>query len=50
MWYYFYREKNFANNPCQSGSSHVNLNWLILLQANLRPYGNHFFSVNVGSN
>ncbi len=23
--------------------SHVNLNWLILLQTNLRPYGNQVF-------
>ncbi len=46
------REKTSANNPCHSGpffrirSSHVNLNWLILLQANPRPYGNQAFSVN----
>ncbi len=42
------REKNPVNNPCYSGpffrirSSHVNLNWLILLQANPRPYGKFF--------
>ncbi len=44
-------ETYFVNNPCHSGSffrilsSHVNLNWLILLQANLRPCGK-FFRVN----
>ncbi len=38
-----------GNNTCPSGaifrirSSHVNLNWLILLQANLRPYGSQVF-------
>ncbi len=49
----YYREKNSANNPCHSGSffrtrsSHVKLNWLTLLQTNLRPYGNQdFFGVN----
>ncbi len=49
----YYREKNSATNPCHSGSffrtrsSHVNLNWLTLLQANLRPYGNqNVFGVN----
>ncbi len=46
------REKTSTSNPCHSGSffknrsSHVNLNWLILLPANLRPYGDHFFGVN----
>ncbi len=49
----YYRGKNSANNPCNNESffrirsSHVNLNWPILLQVNLRPYGNHdFFGVN----
>ncbi len=43
------REKNSVNNPYYSGSffricsSHVNLNWLVLLQANLGPF---FFGVN----
>ncbi len=46
------RETNSVNNPCHSGSlfrirsSHVNLNWLILLQVNPRPYGNQVFCVN----
>ncbi len=45
------REKNSVNNPCYSGSlfrirpSHVNLNWIILSQANPRPYGNQVFCV-----
>ncbi len=45
------RETNFVKNPCHSApffrirSSHVNLNWLTLLQANPRPYGNRFFRV-----
>ncbi len=48
----YYGEKNFANNPCHSGSffrirsSHLNLNRLILLPANRKHYGNHFFGVN----
>ncbi len=56
MWHYYddiyCHEIKSVNNPCHSGSlfrirsSHVNLNWFILLQANLRSYGNHFFSVN----
>ncbi len=43
------REENSVNNPCHSGSFfpirslHVNLNWLILLQANPRLYGNQVF-------
>ncbi len=43
--------KKSANNPCHSGSffrirsSHVNLNWLILLQANLTPTEIEFFFV-----
>ncbi len=45
------RAKNSVNNPCHIGSffrihsSHVNLNWHILLQANPGPYGNQFFYV-----
>ncbi len=44
-----WREKNSVYNSFHSGSffrirsSHVNLNWLILLQANPRPYGNQVF-------
>ncbi len=42
-------ETYFVNNPCHSGSffrilsSHVNLNWYILLQANPGSYGNQVF-------
>ncbi len=49
------REKNPVYNPCHSGSffrirsPHVNLNWLILLQVNLRPYGNQVFWCKQGS-
>ncbi len=46
-------ETNSVNNPCYSWSffrirsSRVNFNLIILLQANLRPYGNKdFFGVN----
>ncbi len=47
--------KKSINNPCHSGSffripsSHVNLNWHILLQANPGSYGNQFFWCKRGS-
>ncbi len=51
MCYYLLSGENSTYNPRHSKaiflfrSSHVNLNWLILLQANLRPYGSQVFLV-----